>query len=165
MAAADDPDAIFAWSSTVIRDLDDASAFVREADADPSRSPYAIVDRATGEVLGSTSYYGIEPKHRTLVIGYTWLATRVQRTHVNSESKYLLLQHAFDVLGAVRVTWQVDERNARSRAAVLRLGAQEEGLLRKHRRRRDGSWRTTVLFSLLDDEWPATRDRLEKSIS
>ncbi|WP_443209039.1 GNAT family N-acetyltransferase, partial [Rhodococcus rhodochrous] len=117
---------------------------------------------ATGEVLGSTSYYLIEPAYRTLVIGYTWLSTRVQRTHVNSESKLLLLQRAFDDLGAVRVTWHADERNTRSRDALRRLGATEEGLLRKHRRRRDGSWRTTALFSLTDDEWPGVRARLEE---
>ncbi|MBF4480433.1 Protein N-acetyltransferase, RimJ/RimL family [Rhodococcus rhodochrous J3] len=162
LKAADDPGAIFAWSHLVIRDLDDARTFVREAVADPSRLPYAIVDRATGEVLGSTSYYLIEPAYRTLVIGYTWLSTRVQRTHVNSESKLLLLQRAFDDLGAVRVTWHADERNTRSRDALRRLGATEEGLLRKHRRRRDGSWRTTALFSLTDDEWPGVRARLEE---
>ncbi|MGN0124206.1 MAG: GNAT family N-acetyltransferase [Rhodococcus sp. (in: high G+C Gram-positive bacteria)] len=164
LKAADDPDTIFAWTHLVIRDLDDARTFVRQAVADPSRLPYAIVDKATGEVLGSTSYYLLEPAHRTLVIGYTWLSTRVQRTHVNSESKLLLLQRAFDDLGAVRVTWHADERNTRSRDALRRLGATEEGLLRKHRRRRDGSWRSTALFSLTDDEWPEVRARLEERL-
>ena len=164
LAAADDPGSIFRWSSIEIRDLDSAHAFVRDAVDDPGRLPYAIVDRATGTVVGSTSYYLLEPAYRTLVIGYTWLATRVQRTHVNSESKLLLLQRAFDELGSVRVTWHADEHNTRSRDALRRLGATEEGLLRKHRRRRDGSWRTTALFSLTDDEWPQVRARLEERL-
>ncbi|MEU5840989.1 GNAT family protein [Rhodococcus sp. NPDC047139] len=161
LRAADDPDAIFMWSHTEIRDLGGAHAFVREASDDPGRLAYAIVDEATRTVVGSTSYYSLEPAHRTLIIGYTWLSTRVQRTHVNSESKLLLLRRAFDELGAVRVTWHADERNTRSREALSRLGATEEGLLRKHRRRRDGSWRTTALFSLTDEEWPTVCDRLE----
>lgn len=164
LTAADDPDTIFRWSSTEIRDLDSAHAFVRDAVADPGRLPYTIVDRTTGEVLGSTSYYLLEPTYRTLVIGYTWLSTRVQRTHVNSESKLLLLHRAFDELGSVRVTWHADEHNTRSRDALRRLGATEEGLLRKHRRRRDGSWRSTALFSLTDDEWPEVRARLEERL-
>ena len=163
--AADDPDTIFPWASTEIRDLAGARAFVRAAAADPGRLAYAIIDRTTGTVVGSTSYYSLEPTHRTLVLGYTWLSTRVQRTHVNSESKLLLLQRSFDDLGVVRVTWHVDEHNTRSRESLRRLGATEEGLLRKHRRRRDGSWRTTALFSLTDDEWPQVRDRLGKRLA
>lgn len=162
LTAADDPDSIFAWAHMEIRTLGDATAFVDEAVADPNRMPYAIVDKKTGDVVGTTSYYSIEPQYRTLVIGYTWIATRVQRTHVNRDAKLLLLQRAFDDLGALRVTWHADERNVRSREALTRLGAVEEGLLRKHRRRRDGSWRTTALFSLTDDEWPEVRARLEK---
>lgn len=165
LIAADDPVSIFEWAHLEIRSIDDATAFVREAIADPNRLPYAIVDRTTGDVVGSTSYYLLEPQFRTLVIGYTWIATRVQRTHVNRDAKLLLLQRAFGVLGAVRVTWHADERNLRSREALTRLGAVEEGLLRKHRRRRDGSWRTTALFSLTDDEWPAVRARLEGRVT
>ncbi len=161
LEAADDPDEIFRWSAAVIRTPADAESFVRSAVDDPDRQPYAVIDKDTGAVVGSTSYYLLEPEHRKLTIGHTWLATSAQRTHVNTEAKLLLLRHAFDDLRAVRVEWHTDEFNNRSREALARLGARHEGLLRKHRRRRDGSWRTTALFSMTDDEWPVARARLE----
>lgn len=165
LAAADDPDSIFRWSVAVIRTPTDAESFVRSAVDDPDRQPYAVIDRDTGTVVGSTSYYLLEPEHRKLTIGHTWLSTKVQRTHVNTEAKLLLLGHAFDDLHAVRVEWHADELNTRSRDALTRLGARHEGLLRKHRRRRDGSWRTTALFSMTDDDWPDARVRLEARVN
>ncbi len=161
LAAADDPDGIFRWSVAVIRNPTDAESFVRSAVDDPDRQPYAVIDKNTDTIVGSTSYYLLEPEHRKLTIGHTWLSTTVQRTHVNTEAKLLLLRRAFDDLRAVRVEWHTDELNTRSRDALTRLGAHHEGLLRKHRRRRDGTWRTTALFSMTDDEWPGARVRLE----
>lgn len=97
-------------------------------------------------------------------IGGTWLAASAQRSPVNTEAKLLLLTRAFDELGCVRVVWHTDIRNERSQAAIARLGAQREGVLRKHKLRDDGSWRDTVTFSMLDDEWPQARDRLAAAL-
>ncbi|GAA2147906.1 GNAT family N-acetyltransferase [Actinomadura napierensis] len=118
------------------------------------RLPWAQIDVATGEVAGTTSYYEVVPKDRGLCIGYTWLGTRWQRTGFNTESKLLLLQRAFDDLGAIRVGWHTHSRNERSRAAIQRLGASFEGIHRKHRIRPDGSIRDTAVFSMTDDDWP-----------
>lgn len=123
------------------------------------RVPFAQLSPA-GEFLGSTSFYDVDEANRSLAVGYTWLVRAAQRSGVNREAKLLLLTRAFDQLGAVRVVWHTDERNTRSRAAIAALGAVEEGRLRKHRRRRDGSWRTTVQFAMTDEDWPAVRDRL-----
>ena len=109
---------------------------------------------------GTSSYYDIVPAVRTIAIGHTWLGRRWWRTGHNTESKLLMLTHAFDTLGAARVVWHTDIHNARSQAAIARLGATREGELRKHRIRRDGSWRTTVQYSMTDDDWPAARERL-----
>ncbi|ETT28952.1 acetyltransferase, GNAT family [Rhodococcus aetherivorans] len=165
LAAVDDADAIFRWTSADLRTRDDADAFVRTALDDPDRLPYAVVDKSVGAVVGTTSYYLIDPRHRTLAVGHTWLSRAVHGGAANPESKLLLLRRAFDDLGAVRVEWHTDEHNAQSRAAITRLGAGFEGLLRKHRRRRDGSWRTTALFAMTDDDWPAARVGLEARVA
>jgi len=128
------------------------------------RLPYAQLDADTGEVLGTTSYYEVQPAVRTLAIGYTWLGRRWWRTGHNTESKLLLLSHAFDELGAARVVWHTDVRNERSRAAILRLGATFEGVLRKHRILPDGSWRDTAQYAMTDEDWPAARQRLRASL-
>ncbi len=125
-----------------------------------TRFPYAQLDARTGEVAGTTSLYEINPTLRTVAIGHTWLGRRWWRTGHNTESKLLLLTHAFEGLGAVRVVWHTDIRNERSQAAIERLGALREGELRKHRLRRDGSWRTTVQYAMTDDDWPPARERL-----
>lgn len=165
LASVDDAEAIFRWTSVIIRELADAETFARAAIDDPDRLPYAIVDIGTGSVVGTTSYYLLDPAHRTLVIGYTWLSRSAQGTGINAEAKLLLLRRAFEDLDAVRVEWHTDERNAHSRGAIAKLGAEFEGLLRKHRRRRDGSWRTTALFAMTDDDWPAARARLEARVA
>ncbi|MGW0564251.1 GNAT family N-acetyltransferase [Streptomyces sp. NPDC003016] len=120
----------------------------------------AQIDVATGEVAGSTSYYEIEPAHRGIAIGSTWLGSRFQRTGINTEAKLLLLGRAFDGLGARRVTWHTDHRNERSQRAIERLGARREGVLRGHRTRPDGTVRDTVVYSMLCDEWPPAREAL-----
>ncbi|MFZ2527744.1 MAG: GNAT family protein [Rhodococcus sp. (in: high G+C Gram-positive bacteria)] len=165
LASVDDAEAIFRWTSVIIRELADAETFARAAIDDPDRLPYAIVDTHTGSVVGTTSYYLLDPAHRKLVIGSTWLSRSAQGTGINAEAKLLLLRRAFEELDAVRVEWHTDERNAHSRGAIAKLGAEFEGLLRKHRRRRDGSWRTTALFAMTDDDWPAARARLEARVA
>lgn len=163
LAAADD-DAVFAWLPVDRpRVLADAEAMVERALSAPGHA-WVQVDRASGDVAGMTTYYDVSETARTVAIGWTWLGRRFWRTGVNTEAKLLLLRHAFDALGCVRVVWHTDEHNHRSQAAIARLGAQREGVLRKHKQRRDGSWRDTHLFSMLDDEWPEARQALERRL-
>jgi RimJ/RimL family protein N-acetyltransferase len=124
------------------------------------RVPFAQRSVATGRVIGTTSYYNPDEVHRNVMIGYTMLGRPYWRTGINTEAKLMLMARAFDDLGAVRVDWQTDVRNERSQAAIARLGAVREGVLRRHRRRNDGTWRDSVLYSMTDAEWPAARDRL-----
>jgi N-acetyltransferase len=130
------------------------------ARAHGQRFAYAQLDAVTEEFAGSTSYYDVDPSTRSMAIGHTWLGKRWWRTGHNTEAKLLLLTHAFDTLGAARVVWHTDIYNTRSQAAIERLGATREGVLRKHRIRFDGSWRDTVQYSMTDDDWPVARERL-----
>lgn len=123
--------------------------------------PMAVVLLSSGRAVGSTRYLDIQPANRSLEIGWTWYAPSVRRTRVNTECKLLLMAHAFDSMGCLRVQLKTDGRNARSQAAIMRLGARYEGTLRKHRVNHDGYVRDTVFFSVVLEEWPATRDRLE----
>ncbi len=130
------------------------------------RFAYTQLEAATGEVIGTTSLLrGPAAASRSLAIGYTWLGRRWWRSGHNTESKLLLLSHAFETLGAARVVWHTDVLNKRSQAAILRLGATHEGLLRKHRIRRDGTWRDTMQYSMTDDDWPAAKHRLTEALS
>ena len=126
-------------------------------------APYAV--RADGEIVGSTRYLALERAHLRLEVGYTWYAPGVWGTGVNAEAKLLLLRHAFETLGARRVEFKTDARNERSRAALLRLGAQFEGILRKHMVVRGGAPRDSAYFSVIDDEWPAVRAALEERLA
>lgn len=126
--------------------------------------PFAVVDAATGRVVGSTRYLDIRPHDRAIEIGYTWLAPAVQRTAINTECKLLLLRHAFESMGAGRVQLKTDLRNVRSQAAIARLGVMREGVLRRNMRTRNDVFRDTVYFSILEDEWPAVRARLESRL-
>ena len=126
-----------------------------------AQMPWAQVDPATGTTIGITSYHDIDPVNRALAIGHTMVGHRWWRTGVNTEAKLMLLEHAFESLGAEKVFWYTDILNQRSQQAIARLGATREGELRKHRIRRDGTWRDTVQYSLVDDEWPQARTRLQ----
>jgi RimJ/RimL family protein N-acetyltransferase len=123
--------------------------------------PFALIDISTGRAVGSTRYLDIRRNDKALEIGWTWLGASARRTSINTEAKYLLLRHAFQSLGAIRVQFKVDERNLPSQRAVERLGAVKEGVLRKQRINHDGFIRNAVYYSILDDEWPAVRKRLE----
>ena len=127
--------------------------------------PFATVERATGRVIGSTRFGNYVPAHRRIEIGWTWIAPRWQRTAVNTEAKLLMLTHAFDALRCRRVELKTSTRNARSRAAMLRIGATEEGTLRQHMINPDGSSRDSVYFSILDGEWPMVKERLAGMLS
>jgi RimJ/RimL family protein N-acetyltransferase len=122
--------------------------------------PFATVDLASRTAIGSTRYHFIEPEHRRLEIGVTWITPAYQRSHVNTEVKLLQLWYAFEVLRCRRVEFKADAENTRSREAILRLGAREEGFFRKHMLYADGRNRDSVYFAIVDDEWPGTRDHL-----
>ena len=125
-----------------------------------NRFAFAVVDEATGRVLGSTSYHDILPAVRRLEIGWTWYRHSVQRSHVNTTAKLLLLDHAFDVLGCQVVGWRTDNFNFASQRAIERLGARKDGVIRGHALRRDGTVRDTVMYSLRAGEWPESRAQL-----
>ena len=125
-----------------------------------SRLPFAVVDEASGQVLGSSSYHDILPEVRRLEIGYTWYAQRVQRSHVNTCCKLMLMAHAFDTLGCQVVGWRTDNFNFASQRAIERLGARKDGVIRGHALRRDGTIRDTVMYSLRAGEWPESRAQL-----
>ena len=142
---------------------DETAAYVETAlkgQADGQRLPFAVLDAATGEVLGSTSYHDIVPALARLEIGYTWYARRVQRSAVNTTAKLLLLTHAFETLGARVVGWRTDNFNHASQRAIERLGARRDGVIRHHALRRDGTVRDTVMYSLAAGEWPEVKAHL-----
>ncbi len=125
-----------------------------------TRFPFAVIDEASGAVLGSTSYHDILPAVKRVEIGYTWYAKRMQRTHVNTTCKLLLMEHAFDTLGCHVVGWRTDNFNFASQRAIERLGAKKDGVIRGHALRRDGTIRDTVMYSLRAGEWPEVRAHL-----
>lgn len=126
--------------------------------------PFAILARDTERVLGMTSYLDIRPRDRGVEVGFTWLSKASQGSLVNPECKYLLLRHAFDEQGAVRVQLKTDLRNLASQRAIEKLGAVREGVLRQHMVRPDGYIRDTVMYSIIVAEWPAVRSRLEERL-
>jgi N-acetyltransferase len=161
--AARDPE-IWRWFPYRISSLAQTEQMVAFAVAGAEKGgllAFAQVLRATGEIAGSTSYLAIEPAHRRLEIGATWLNPRHQRSGANTEAKLLLLRHAFEQLGCRRVEFKTDSENRQSRAALARIGASEEGTFRSHMLRLDGGRRDSVYFSVIDLEWPRVRDHLE----
>ncbi len=124
------------------------------------RFAFAVIDEATGTVLGSSSYHDILPAVKRVEIGYTWYRKSAQRSHVNTTAKLLLLTHAFEVLGCHVVGWRTDNFNFASQAAIERLGAKKDGVIRGHALRRDGTIRDTVMYSLRSGEWPEVKAQL-----
>ncbi len=122
--------------------------------------PFVIIRKPQGEVVGTTRFYDIEPNDRHVAIGYTWLSAKTQRTAVNTESKLLLLTHAFEYWRCIRVELITDVLNQQSRRAILRLGAKEEGILRSHMIMPNGRIRDSVCFSIISEEWPEVKARL-----
>jgi len=162
LVAAQD-DAVWAWLSLPRpRTLLDMAEIVAGAQADTGRLAFAVV--VGGRAQGSTSYVDVDVSVEGLEVGWTWYARELWATKVNPQCKLLLLGHAFEVLGARRVTLKTDARNARSSAAIRRLGAAYDGTLRHHRLRSDGSVRDSAYFSLLAAEWPAVRTGLEQRL-
>ena len=133
--------------------------------AEGSALPFATVERATGKAIGSTRYMNIDRANRHVEIGSTWLGLAWQRTAANTEAKFLMLRHAFETLGCLRVELKTDSLNERSRNAILRIGAKEEGTFRNHMITHTGRIRHTVYFSIIDSEWPEVKARLEEKLS
>ena len=129
-----------------------------------NRFAFVILETATGKVLGSSSYHDILPAVKRVEIGYTWYAKSAQRSHVNTTAKLLLMSHAFDTLGCNVVGWRTDNFNFASQAAIERLGARKDGVIRGHAMRRDGTIRDTVMYSLRSGEWPEVKAQLLHSL-
>jgi RimJ/RimL family protein N-acetyltransferase len=169
LAAASAPEIFKYLPVPPFKGLDDVTEWVKAAlaakDAE-TEVPFVTVRRKDNWVVGSTRYIDIRRPHRGLEIGWTWITPDAQRTAVNTEAKYLMLKHAFEEQGALRVQLKTDANNAKSRAAVLRIGATFEGVLRKHMlRAHDGYQRDTAMFSITEAEWPAAKAKLEKMLA
>ena len=152
---------------TVVPSEQSVNAYIETAlagQADGTVAPFVICLRETGEIIGSTRFWKMDFSNRKLEIGHTWIARSWQRTFVNTEAKYLMLRWAFETMNCIRVQFTTDERNASSRAAILRLGAREEGIIRHERIMPDGRKRNSIRFSILDDEWPDVKRNLERKL-
>ena len=159
---------LWRWIPSPVRTFEEMSAYVQTALGEwtnGSALPFTLIDKASGRVIGSTRYGNIDRVHHRLEIGWTWLARQWQRSAINTEAKYLLLRHAFETLKCIRVELKTDSLNERSRAAILRIGAREEGTFRNHMITASGRIRHTVYFSILDSEWPDVKTRLESRLS
>lgn len=154
---------LWRWTVTHVETPDDLRRYIETALTARNagtEQPFATIDRGSGRVVGSTRFLSIEPAHRRLEIGYTWIAPDWQRSAVNSEAKLLMLAHAFERLGALRVEFKTDALNERSRQALLGIGATFEGIFRQHMLVDDGRRRDSAWYSVIDTEWPAVRDHL-----
>ncbi len=166
-AAKDALDDIFQWIPYRMQTREDFDSLVEKIFEEQGRGDsvaFATVERSSGRVIGSTRFMNIDRANRHVEIGSTWIAPPWQRTAVNTEAKYLMLRHAFDVWKCMRVELKTDALNQRSRNAILRLGAKEEGTLRKHLITWTGRVRDSVYFSILDTEWPELKARLEQKL-
>ncbi|MBE0465382.1 MAG: GNAT family N-acetyltransferase [Halomonadaceae bacterium] len=153
---------------TAVPSPDETSAFIETALKDREaghRFAFAVIEEASGTVLGTTSYHDILPEVKRVEIGHTWYAKRAQRTHINTTCKLLLLTHAFDTLGCNVVGWRTDNFNYASQRAIERLGAKKDGVIRGQKLRRDGTIRDTVMYSLLRGEWSEVRAHLHYLLS
>jgi RimJ/RimL family protein N-acetyltransferase len=162
--AKSDLEDIFRWIPYSMKTLDDFQRLIDKAFEEQERGEsivFATVERASGRVIGSTRFMKIDRINRRVEIGSTWIAPAWQRTAVNTEAKYLMLRHAFEVWECMRVELKTDALNQKSRNAILRIGAKEEGTLRRHLLTWSGRVRDTVYFSILDNEWPEVKARLE----
>jgi N-acetyltransferase len=166
-AAGLDPE-LWRWIPQPVRTPEEMATYIETALADQARGtalPFATVLKSSGQAIGCTLYGNIERAHRRLEIGWTWIGRPWQRTAVNTEAKFLQLRHAFGTLGCIRVELKTDSLNQRSRTAIARLGAREEGIFRNHMITSSGRIRHTVYFSIIDSEWPAMKARLEEMLA
>jgi len=167
LAIAGADESIWRWLPTAHNQPGSMRSFIESAIAAHRRRaalPFATIDLPSGKAVGSTRYHHIDAEHRRLEIGVTWIGTAHQRSHINTEAKLLQLWYAIEILKCRRIELKADVKNARSRAAIMRLGATQEGIFRKHMLYADGRNRDNVYFSIIDDDWPAVRCRLEKKL-
>ena len=153
---------------SVIGSQDDMTSYIATAlqwQAEGTALPFVTIERSSGTVVGSTRFANIDRRHRRVEIGWTWIARPWQHTPVNTEAKYLMLTHAFETLGCIRVELKTDSLNEKSRNAMLRIGAKEEGILRNHMITQGGRIRHTVCFSITNDEWPGVKRSLEGKLA
>ena len=158
---------IFRWFPYAMNTREDFQAVVAKALDEQARGesvPFATIERSSGMVIGGTRYMNIDRTNRHVEIGSTWIAPAWQRTAANTEAKYLMLKHAFEVWRCARVELKTDALNQKSRNAILRLGATEEGTLRRHVITWTGRIRDSVYFSILDSEWPEVKQRLQSKL-
>lgn len=158
------------WNSTftIVPTREEMAAYIATAlgaQALGRELPFLIIQKSLNRVAGTTRFYDIDPENRRLDIGYTWLSASVQRTAVNTEAKLLLLTHAYEHWRCIRVEFVTDVLNQQSRAAILRLGAKEEGVLRNHLIMPGGRYRDSVCFSIIEAEWPEVKARLEAKLA
>ena len=153
--------------SQAVRTPDEMRRYIEMAlqqQAEGGSLPFATIDAKSGRAVGSTRFANIDRDHRRVEIGYTWIAPPWQRTAVNTEAKYLMLCHAFETLGCIRVELKTDSLNERSRNAILRIGAKQEGILRNHMVTYSGRYRHSVYFSIIETEWPDVKAGLEAKL-
>ncbi len=159
---------IFRWIPYKLQSLDDFRKFNATVLSERERGlsvPFATVERSSGQIVGTTRYMNMDLANRKVEVGSTWIAPPWQRTAINTEAKYLMLRHAFETWKCLRVELKTDALNQRSRTAILRIGAKEEGTLRKHMLTWNGRQRDSVYFSILDTEWPEVKTRLEQRLA
>ena len=159
---------LWRWIPVPVRTVEELAGYIETALEEQKRGvslPFALIEKATGRAIGSTRYGNIDRTHHRVEIGWTWVGREWQRSAVNTEAKYLLLRHAFETLRCIRVELKTDSLNEKSRAAILRIGAKEEGIFRNHMITASGRIRHTVYFSIVDSEWPAVKSRLESLLN
>jgi RimJ/RimL family protein N-acetyltransferase len=159
---------LWRWIPSLIRTPEEMRAYIEKAleeEAAGVALPFVTIEEASGRVVGSTRYANIDRVNRHVEIGWTWVGRNWQRTFVNTEAKYLMLRYAFETLRCLRVEFKTDSLNERSRNAILRIGASEEGTFRNHMIVHDGRIRHTVYFSIIDSEWPQVKASLKEKLS
>ncbi|WP_171166799.1 GNAT family N-acetyltransferase [Streptomyces sp. I05A-00742] len=165
-AAVGGDEDLWRWTSSLTPHTEEElDAIVASRLARPGCVPFAVIHLGSGRAIGTTCYFDASVQGEQVEVGATWYGREHWGTVVNPECKLLLLTHAFEELGMGRVVWKIDHMNERSQKAVLRLGAVQEGTFRRHIRRPDGTWRDSVWFSMLRDEWPAAKARLEERVA
>lgn len=161
-------ESLWRWTVNKINTEDDLHRYVATAFDEQQRGvslPFVTIDKASGKVIGSTRFGNIDTKHRHVEIGWTWIHPDFQRTRINTEAKLLMLTHAFETWKCLRIELKTNVLNEKSRNAIQRLGAKQEGIFRKNTINDDGTLRDTVYYSILDDEWPQVKANLEEKLN
>lgn len=164
-AASDE--SLWLWTVNVIKSREDMLRYIETALGEFERKsslPFITIEKSTGVIIGSTRFGNIDAGNRRAEIGWTWINPKWQRTHINTEAKFLMLRHAFETWNCVRVELKTDVLNEKSRNAILRIGAKEEGIFRKHQITDAGRFRDTVYFSIIDSEWQQVKANLENNL-